>query len=92
MSFVPMLISLAHLSNWKEVMKMKVEFFSAECRLCERTLDILKYNFPALEIDLHRASECKDGSCCVLAEQFLHLLWRERWPSPVFLTNTMSSH
>lgn len=54
----------------KEVMKIKVEFFSAECRLCERTLDILKYNFPALEIDVHRASECKDGSCCALAEQY----------------------
>ena len=23
-----------------------------------------------VEIDVHRASECKDGSCCVLAEQY----------------------
>ena len=49
---------------------MKVEFFSAECRLCERTLGILKENFPNLEVDVHRASECKDGSCCALAEQY----------------------
>ncbi len=49
---------------------MKVEFFSAECRLCERTLGILKENFPNLEIDVHRASQCKDGSCCSLAEQY----------------------
>ena len=49
---------------------MKIEFFSAECRLCERTLDIVKENFPNLKIDVHRASECKDGSCCALAEQY----------------------
>lgn len=49
---------------------MKVEFFSAECRLCKRTLGILKENFPNLEVDIHRASECKDGSCCSLAEQY----------------------
>ena len=49
---------------------MKVEFFSAECRMCEGTLNILKSNFPDLEIDVHRASECKDGSCCALAEQY----------------------
>ena len=49
---------------------MKVEFFSAECRLSERTIDIVKENFPNLEIDVHRASECKDGSCCALAEQY----------------------
>ncbi len=49
---------------------MKVEFFSAECRLCQRTLDIVKENFPNLKIDVHRASECKDGSCCALAEQY----------------------
>ncbi len=49
---------------------MKVEFFSAGCRLCQRTLSIVKENFPNLEIDVHRASECKDGSCCALAEQY----------------------
>lgn len=49
---------------------MKIELFSAECRLCERTLGILKENFPNLEIDVHQASECKDESCCLLAEQY----------------------
>ena len=49
---------------------MKIEFFSAECRLCERTLGIIKENFPSLEIDVHWASECKDGSCCALTEQY----------------------
>ncbi len=48
---------------------MKVELFSADCRLCRKTLDIVKENFPSLKIDVHRASECKDGSCCALAEQ-----------------------
>lgn len=49
---------------------MKIELFSAECRLCQRTLDIIEENFPNLEIDVHQASECKDGSCCALAEQY----------------------
>ncbi|MFQ5813259.1 MAG: thioredoxin family protein [Anaerolineae bacterium] len=49
---------------------VKVEVFDAGCKLCERTINILKYNFPALEIEVHRASECKDGSCCALAEQY----------------------
>ena len=49
---------------------MKVEFFSAECRLCERTLGILTSNFPNVKVDVHRASECKDGSCCALAAQY----------------------
>ena len=49
---------------------MKIEFFSAECRLCERALGIIKENFPNLNIDVHRASECKNGSCCALAEQY----------------------
>lgn len=50
--------------------EMKVEFFSAECRLCERTLNMLNQNFPDIEIDVHKASECRDGSCCVLAAQY----------------------
>lgn len=54
----------------KEAAKMKVKFFSAECRLCEGTLNILTNNFPKIKIDVHRASECKDGICCVLAERY----------------------
>jgi predicted DsbA family dithiol-disulfide isomerase len=49
---------------------MKAEFFSAECRLCERTLNTLNHTFPNIEIDIHRASECTDGSCCALAAQY----------------------
>lgn len=49
---------------------MKVEFFSAECRLCERTLVMLDGVFPDIEIDVHRTSECSDGSCCALAAQY----------------------
>lgn len=49
---------------------MKAEFFSAECPLCERTLGILTNNFPNIVINVHRASECQDGSCCALAAQY----------------------
>lgn len=49
---------------------MKVEFFDAGCRLCERTLSILNENFPAVEIEVHRAAECVDGSCCALATRY----------------------
>ena len=49
---------------------MKAEFFSAECRLCEGTLNILSHTFPSIEIDVHRQSECTDGSCCALAEKY----------------------
>ena len=49
---------------------MKVEIFSGECKLCEKTLDIFKSNFPDIEFDVHQASECKDGSCCALAEKY----------------------
>lgn len=41
-----------------------------ECRLCKRTLNILEHTFPEIEFIVHRASECKDGSCCTLAEQY----------------------
>ncbi len=36
---------------------MQVEFFSAECPLCLRTLDILEKEFPELSITVHRASD-----------------------------------
>ena len=49
---------------------MKVEFFSAGCRLCEQTLDMLEHTFPHVEVVVHRASECRDGSCCALAAQY----------------------
>ncbi|HHS97568.1 MAG TPA: hypothetical protein ENK08_06660 [Chloroflexi bacterium] len=49
---------------------MKVEFFSAECRLCNAALELLSRTFPHLSIEVHRQSECVDGSCCRLAESY----------------------
>lgn len=49
---------------------MKVEFFSAECKLCNSTLDMLYSAFPNLPIIVHRQSECVDGSCCQLAASY----------------------
>jgi hypothetical protein len=49
---------------------MKIEFFSAECKLCNSTLDLLQQTFPDLAITVHRQSECVDGSCCRLAESY----------------------
>ena len=49
---------------------MIIEFFSAECRLCDRTLGLLKQTFSSLQIIIHRQSECVDGSCCALAEKY----------------------
>lgn len=49
---------------------MKVEFFSADCRLCQRALTMIRARFPDLEIEVHRAAECRDGRCCALAEQY----------------------
>jgi dihydroorotase len=36
---------------------MKVEFFSAECKLCKSTLDLLYRTFPNLAIIVHRQTE-----------------------------------
>ena len=49
---------------------MKVEYFSAECRLCQRTYGIIQHHFPNIEIEKHNAAECVDGSCCELAESY----------------------
>jgi glutaredoxin len=49
---------------------MKLEFFSADCRLCEQTLKLLARAYPGLELTTHRAAECRDGSCCELAAQY----------------------
>jgi predicted DsbA family dithiol-disulfide isomerase len=49
---------------------MKVEFFSAECRLCKGALSRIEHEFPDVAIEVHKASECVDGSCCALAEKY----------------------
>jgi predicted DsbA family dithiol-disulfide isomerase len=48
---------------------MKVELFLADCKLCERMLNIMEEFFSDLDIEIHRASECKDGSCCIRAAE-----------------------
>lgn len=49
---------------------MKIELFSADCKLCERTEVMLKHHFPKTDWIVHRAAECRDGRCCALAEQY----------------------
>jgi len=49
---------------------MRAELFSAGCKLCERTEVMLKHHFPHIDWIVHRAAECRDGSCCTLAEQY----------------------
>jgi hypothetical protein len=49
---------------------MRVEFFSADCRLCEQTLNLLYEHLPGVDIEVHRASQCVDGSCCALAARY----------------------
>ncbi len=47
-----------------------MEYFSAECRQCKRTYNIIQHNFPGVEIIKHNSDECVDGSCCELAEKY----------------------
>ncbi|MCF6238560.1 MAG: thioredoxin family protein [Candidatus Marinimicrobia bacterium] len=49
---------------------MQVELFVAGCRLCNEAQ--LKYSrrFSQWEIEIHRADECTDGSCCQKAAQY----------------------
>jgi len=48
---------------------MQVEFFSADCRLCETALERWSQIFPISTMEIRRASECVDGSCCRRAAQ-----------------------
>lgn len=38
-------------------MTLTVEFFSAECKLCNRALSVLQSHFPAIEIQVHKQSD-----------------------------------
>lgn len=49
---------------------MQVELFSADCRLCQATEASLRHRFPEVALEVHLASECVDGSCCALAEEY----------------------
>lgn len=53
--------------------KYNLELFSADCKLCEITISTLEQavkNDPRLNLVIHRASECVDGSCCELAAKY----------------------
>ncbi len=43
---------------------MRVEFFSGGCSLCQTSLSVIRNAFPDVEIEVHEAGECTDGSCC----------------------------
>jgi len=49
---------------------MKAELFVAGCRLCNEAEYQYTQRFPELEIEIHRADECTDGSCCRQATQY----------------------
>lgn len=49
---------------------MKWELFRADCKLCDRMENLIKENFPSIDLVIHRASECVDGNCCKLAENY----------------------
>ncbi len=47
---------------------MLVELFLADCKLCETMIEMMKTHFPDIDMVVHRASECVDGSCCLRAK------------------------
>ncbi len=48
---------------------MRIELFLSDCKLCKRMENLVRALFPHLEIEIHRASECVDGSCCIRAAE-----------------------
>ena len=51
-------------------MLKNIELFISDCRLCDTTNQLLTRYFPTVDITIHRAAECIDGSCCSLAAQY----------------------
>ncbi|MEJ5338493.1 MAG: thioredoxin family protein [Aquificaceae bacterium] len=49
---------------------MKWELFRADCKLCDKMENMIRESFPLVNLEVHRASECIDGSCCKLAENY----------------------
>jgi hypothetical protein len=50
---------------------MKIELFRADCKLCDRTEVMIRAVLPpGVELEVHRAEACRDGSCCRLAEAY----------------------
>ena len=50
---------------------MKVELFRADCKLCDRMEVVVRKYLPeGAELVIHRAEECRNGSCCALADRY----------------------
>jgi len=50
---------------------MTVELFRADCKLCDRMEVMIRAILPpGVDLVVHRASECRDGSCCRRAEAY----------------------
>ncbi len=50
---------------------MKVELFRADCKLCDRTEVMIRAILPpGVDLEVHRAQECRDGTCCRLADHY----------------------
>lgn len=49
---------------------MQVELFVAGCRLCNEAHFQYSKRFSQWEIEIHRADECRDGSCCQKAVRY----------------------
>ena len=54
----------------KGVNKIKVELFTAGCRLCNEAQFKYSDRFPQWDLEVHRAEECTDGSCCMQAAKY----------------------
>ena len=50
---------------------IRIELFRANCKMCDRMEVVVRNLLPKnAEFIVHRAEECKDGSCCALAEKY----------------------
>lgn len=50
---------------------MTVELFRADCKLCERMERMIRSVLPSgIDLIVHHAHECRDGSCCRQAEAY----------------------
>ncbi len=50
---------------------MTVELFRADCKLCNRMEVMIRAILPpGVDLVVHRAQECRDGSCCRRAEAY----------------------
>lgn len=48
----------------------KIEFFRANCRLCDYTENEIKKAVHDEEVVVYRPEDCIDGNCCIKAENY----------------------